>query len=207
MTFGEKVKKARMEAGYTQEELAAIFMVSRAAVAKWESDRGMPDLSNLKMLSEILNTSVDALLYGDEGLDFSVIKKMIDLTCYGDSGKLSRFKMIAIKEKIIREVYPQAEILRLTLTKIKNSKAEDVMDKAIGFFALLLAGIPLFGTQEMGKMANSLGEQYFLVNDEKKQYFVLMTDEQMISRIMINPIHDKKFSLVDREFLVVGKVE
>jgi transcriptional regulator with XRE-family HTH domain len=41
MTFGEKLKKARMEAGYTQNELANKLSVSRAAIAKWESDRGM----------------------------------------------------------------------------------------------------------------------------------------------------------------------
>lgn len=48
MTFGEKLRKARLEAGYTQEELASKLIISRAAVAKWESDRGMPDVKNLK---------------------------------------------------------------------------------------------------------------------------------------------------------------
>ena len=65
MTFGEKLKKARLEAGYTQEELASMLTISRAAVAKWESDRGMPDVSNLKALAEALNVSVDFLL--DDG--------------------------------------------------------------------------------------------------------------------------------------------
>ena len=79
MTFGEKLKKARQQAGYTQEELSNIMTVSRAAVAKWESDRGMPDVSNLKRIAAILDVSVDYLL--DEGVPMylNVTKKPIDL--------------------------------------------------------------------------------------------------------------------------------
>ena len=36
MLLGEKIRNARVEAGLTQEELAEMIMVSRAAVAKWE---------------------------------------------------------------------------------------------------------------------------------------------------------------------------
>lgn len=45
MTFGESFKEARAKAGYTQDELAQKLAVSRSAVAKWESDRGMPDVT------------------------------------------------------------------------------------------------------------------------------------------------------------------
>ena len=37
MTFGEKLKEARKNAGLSQEELAEKISVSRSAVAKWES--------------------------------------------------------------------------------------------------------------------------------------------------------------------------
>ena len=137
MTFGEKLKKARLEAGYTQEELASKLTISRAAVAKWESDRGMPDVSNLKALAEALNVSVDFLLDDGEPIDLSVTKKPIDLRKYGDQGKLSRLKKLGIKERIIREEYPDRQIIRLTVTKIHNSKSETVADQVIGWTALL----------------------------------------------------------------------
>jgi transcriptional regulator with XRE-family HTH domain len=207
MTFGEKLKKARIEAGYTQNELANKLTVSRAAIAKWESDRGMPDVTNLKAIAEALSVSIDYLLDDGSVLDFSVTKKAIDLTKYGDSQKLSRLKKIEIKEQIIREEYPDAEILRLTVTKIKNSKRETIADEAIGWFALILGGIPLFGTQEFGKLANSFDQQYYLVNEEKAQYFVLLTDEQLISRTLTDRMTDKKFEIGDRQFLVVGNVQ
>jgi transcriptional regulator with XRE-family HTH domain len=207
MTFGEKLKKARMEAGYTQNELANKLTVSRAAIAKWESDRGLPDVTNLKAIAEALRVSMDYLLDDGSNLDFSVTNKPIDLAKYGDSKKLSRLKKIEIKEQIIREEYPDAEIIRLTVTKIKNSKRETIADEAIGWFAFILGGIPLFGTQEFGKLANSFDQQYYLVNEEKAQYFVLMTDEQLISRTLTDRITDKKFEIGDRQFLVVRKVQ
>jgi transcriptional regulator with XRE-family HTH domain len=206
MTFGEKLKKARIEAGYTQNELANKLTVSRAAIAKWESNRGMPDVTNLKAIAETLSVSIDYLLDDGSVLDFSVTNKAIDLTKYRDGRKLSRLKKIEIKEQIIRKEYPDAEIIRLTVTKIKNSKAETIADEAIGWFALILGGIPLFGTQEFGKTVNSLDQQYYLVNEEKAQYFVLLTDEQLISRTLTDRITDKKFEIGDRKFLVVGKV-
>ncbi len=207
MTFGEKLKTARLESGYTQEELAARLTVSRAAIAKWESDRGMPDVTNLKALAQVLNVSTDYLLDDGNPIDLSVIKKPIDLRKYGGQGKLSRLQKVGIKEKIIREEYPDAQIIRLTVTKIKNTKRENVTDQIIGWFALLFGGIPLFGTQEMGKTINALDHQYYLVNEDKRQLFVLMTDEFILSRSMAEKINDKKFMIEDREFQVMGEVE
>jgi hypothetical protein len=66
-----------------------------------------------------------------------VTNKAIDLTKYGDGKKLSRLKKVEIKEQIIRREYPDAEIIRLTVTKIKNSKRETITDEAIGWFALI----------------------------------------------------------------------
>lgn len=207
MNFGEKIKQARIDVGLTQEELAEILAVSRSAIAKWEGNRGLPDVSNLKVISRVLNVSVDYLLDKEGMLDLSVTKKPIDLTRYDDKKKMSRLKKIQVKEKIIREEYPNAEITRLTVTKIENTKAEKFADGLIGWFALLLGGIPLFGTQEFGKTINTLDQQYYLVDDGARQFFVLMTDEQCISRTMNSSIKEKKFKIGDREFLRVGMVE
>lgn len=207
MNFGEKIKQARIDVGLTQEELAEILVVSRSAIAKWESNRGLPDVSNLKVISHALNVSVDYLLDEEGKLDLSVTKKPIDLTRYSDKKKISRLNKIKIKEKIIREEYPNAEITRLTVTKIENTKSEKFADGIIGWFALLLGDIPLFGTQEFGKTINSLDQQYYLIDDGVRQKFVLMTDEQCISRTMSSPITEKKFIIGDREFLRVGMVE
>ena len=62
MTFAEKVKEIRKQFGFSQEQLAEKLMISRSAIAKWESDLGTPDLDNLKMLSQLSGFSIDDLL-------------------------------------------------------------------------------------------------------------------------------------------------
>ena len=207
MTFGEKLKEARKKAGLTQEELAELIGISRAAVAKWETDNGLPDIENLKTVAGLLDVSVDYLLDDGESLDLSVTKKAIDLNKYGNGEKLSRMKKLEIKERIVRDTYPDAEIIRLTLTGIRNTKRETVIDQIIGWFALLLGGIPLFGTQEVGKLANSLDQQYYLVNEEKSQYFILVTDEHIVARKLPERISKKKFEIGDKKFQVMGNVK
>ena len=42
MEFKEKLKKARSERNISQQALADAIFVSRSAVAKWESGKGLP---------------------------------------------------------------------------------------------------------------------------------------------------------------------
>ena len=47
MEFHEKLQELRRQKGITQEELAQALYVSRAAVSKWESGRGYPNIDSL----------------------------------------------------------------------------------------------------------------------------------------------------------------
>ena len=62
MTFGEKLKGLRKEKGYSQEELAGLLEVSRQAVSKWESDRGIPEIDKLLQISNMFGVTLDYLL-------------------------------------------------------------------------------------------------------------------------------------------------
>lgn len=77
ITLGEKLKSARKSAGLTQEQLSEKLLVSRQAVTKWEADKGMPDIENLKLLSKLLNISIDYLLDNGEPIGLSVIREEI----------------------------------------------------------------------------------------------------------------------------------
>ena len=54
MMFGEKLREARKKTGMTQEQLASVLTVSRQAVTKWESNKGIPDVENLKVIARVL---------------------------------------------------------------------------------------------------------------------------------------------------------
>lgn len=45
----------------TQEELAERVGVSKSAIAKWETNRGLPDRDNLKRLSVVINVPVEEM--------------------------------------------------------------------------------------------------------------------------------------------------
>lgn len=63
MNIGQKIKQARIEKGYTQEELGNIVGVKKSAVAKWENGRVSEiKRSNLKKLSIALELDPNALL-------------------------------------------------------------------------------------------------------------------------------------------------
>jgi transcriptional regulator with XRE-family HTH domain len=66
MTLGEKIKNERIKIDLSQEELAQRLKVSRSAVAKWETDKGTPDIENLKNITQMLNVSIDYLLEENE---------------------------------------------------------------------------------------------------------------------------------------------
>lgn len=66
MEFNEKLQDLRKNKGLTQEELAQILFVSRTAISKWESGRGVPNIESLKAISKFFSVSLDDLLSSDQ---------------------------------------------------------------------------------------------------------------------------------------------
>ncbi len=66
MTLGEKIKNLRTRNNLTQEELADRLFVTRTAVSKWETNRGYPDIANLKSIAELFGVSLDDLVSDED---------------------------------------------------------------------------------------------------------------------------------------------
>ena len=62
---GDTAKTLREQRGLTQRALADAVGVTDKAVSKWESGRGLPDISLVEPLSAALGVSVAELLTGD----------------------------------------------------------------------------------------------------------------------------------------------
>ena len=71
MELNEKLQELRKNKGLTQEELAAALYVSRTAVSKWESGRGLPSIDSLKQISAFFDVSIDDLLSADKALSLA----------------------------------------------------------------------------------------------------------------------------------------
>jgi len=194
MTLGEKIKIVRKQAGLSQEQLATKINVSRSAIAKWESDKGIPDIENLKNIARLLNVSIDFLLDEQQNFDRLAIKEAIDLTKYKGIRKKK-------KDKIIREKYPLAKIYTL-LGKMILTKNEKIIDYAIGILTSAPFGIPDF----INGMKN-LDKEFYLVEDNDKQFFVMISDTYIESYQLDEKITKKKFILDNREFINCGIVK
>ncbi len=66
MEFKDKLQALRKQKQLTQEELAQELFVSRTAISKWESGRGMPSIDSLKEISRLFEISIDDLLSSEE---------------------------------------------------------------------------------------------------------------------------------------------
>lgn len=61
---GKNIKKFREQKGLTQDALAEKLNVTRQALSNWERGKTQPDIETLQKISEILEVSVEELIYG-----------------------------------------------------------------------------------------------------------------------------------------------
>ena len=183
MTFGEKLKEARKNVGLSQEQLAEKLCVSRAAVAKWETDRGMPDVSNLKTMAQLLGVSVDYLLDDGEKLSLNEVREPIDLSQYQKGGKCRSRQDAACLAK-----FPNADAIYPLIRTKKLSTAEWFLD----FFTLP-------GVIQLADYADD-NSAYYLVEQAGRQYLVNVTKECFITSELTSKVDPKKFFIGKNRF-------
>ncbi len=197
MTLGEKIKTARKNIGLTQEELAVKLSVSRPAVAKWETDKGIPDIENLKAISGLLGVSLDSLLDDGDLPELDIIREPTDLSEYGKGFKKK------LKDRMMKEKFPRAEIFTLVPEKVLT-KGERVIDHLLGF----LTDAP-FGTADMFNSVKLLGSEYYIAVDGGTQYLVTVTNEYVESRRLSEKVDITKgsrFVIGDMRYTVCGPI-
>ena len=193
MTFGEKLKEARKNAKLSQEELAVKIGVSRSAIAKWETDKGLPDIQNLKILSSVLNVSIDHLLHDGTKLELSVMRQSIDLSSYGKGRKK------VLKDKVVRDHYPSAEIMTL-LASEKLTGPEKILNLVTGVLTMFFSLFPF------AKALNNMDNEFYLVDQGQKQYLVVVTKEYIESRELAEPMTKKEFEIGNYKFINCGPI-
>lgn len=68
MSIGKQILELRQERNMTQEELGAIFHVTRQTISNWENEKSYPDLQILVDMSNIFEISLDKLLKEDTNM-------------------------------------------------------------------------------------------------------------------------------------------
>ena len=189
MTLGEKIRCARKCRGLSQEQLSEKLCVSRSAIAKWETDKGLPDVENLKLLARLLEISVDSLL--DDGTDAhsAVIREPYRLAAYGRGCKKVK------KDRMMLEKFPAARICTLH-GRPELTDEETYVDSTLGF----LTPVP-FGMPEFMKSMRDLNKDFYLVERENDQLFVTVTDSFLEICPLNQTLTEKAFRLGGWSFI------
>ena len=61
LKIGDRIRSKRRERDLTQEELANILGVSKAAVSKWENEESYPDITILPQIAQLFHMTMDEL--------------------------------------------------------------------------------------------------------------------------------------------------
>lgn len=168
--------------------LAEKISVSRSAVAKWETDKGMPDIGNLKTISELVDVSVDYLLDDGAGITFNEIKEPINLNDYVKTGKCRGKEDAACLAK-----YPDADAI-IPLIRMKKLNVKECIVDFIVMPSVLVVGDYL-NTGLIG---------FYLVKRNGKQYVVSVSKDFITTRELPDEIHAKKFVIGKYRFKKAG---
>ncbi len=74
---GATIKRLREAKGITQNQLADTIGVSSKAVSKWETAKGLPDISLIEPLSKALGVSVMELISGDTVINKNISSNIL----------------------------------------------------------------------------------------------------------------------------------
>ncbi|QQK08272.1 helix-turn-helix domain-containing protein [Miniphocaeibacter halophilus] len=83
MEIGIKLKRARENANFTQEDIAYRLNVTRQTISNWENEKSYPDIVAVIKLSDIYNISLDDLLKDD----YNMVKHLEESTNIVKSNK------------------------------------------------------------------------------------------------------------------------
>ena len=181
MTLGAKIRESRRKQGLSQEQLADKMAVSRSAVAKWETDKGLPDVGNLKVLARLLNVSVDHLL-DEESTESPVIRESYQLAAYGYGCKS------LMKNRVIRDRFPDAAIYTL-------------MGQPEPGTAITQPAEPMDCRTLPQNLARPMDRSFYLVETGEQSLFVTVTDIFIEIRPMDQPLQDNQILLNGWRFI------
>lgn len=189
MTIGEKIRQARRHSRLSQEQLAELMCISRSAIAKWETDKGLPDIENIRILSNILHISTDWLLNPVQDGRHLVYRYSINLSHYGKGCDRIR------KERCVCEMFQNARITALICRKdvIPGEAAtkENTPPQASAHNCFLSTGT-----------TGDNSTAYFLVTEPDRQCLVAVTEAFVEYRILEAHITGSEFVLDGMRFIL-----
>jgi transcriptional regulator with XRE-family HTH domain len=188
MTLGQKLKEIRKRFGLSQENLAEIMNVSRQAITKWESDNGLPDVSNLQELSKVFGITVDYLLNDENQLPALSMRKELD--------KEKHKNKLTMYNEVLKEYYPEPYEIYYLIRNKKLTIPELLLDTFT---------VPEIGPVSTADELSDLSPYYLIKKDNLK---LLVNIKNYVLEVIELPsnTNEKKFVYGKNKFRNIGKV-
>lgn len=191
MKLSEKLKSYRKLFDLTQEELAEKLNVSRQVITKWESELGMPEVSNLKALAELFNVSVDFLLDDEQEIEYPIFKEKYELEKNNYSNRYD-YTVNYLKER-----YSNDDIY--VLTQVENGE-RSFLTKVFSFITI--------GVSDVSSIIEWFKDLaiWFVVENGKRKLLIKVTKEYIETRELSSLINTDKFTYDKNKFIKVDKI-
>lgn len=179
MKLNEKIKEYRKIFDLSQEQLAEKLNVSRQVITKWESDGGLPEISNLKQLSNLFGVSVDYLLDDTKTVLSPLLREKIVLDKNNYNNRYNY--VVAYLKKNYEE---KGTIYALTELGKENSKLTDIID------------FLTFGISNLSYITEWISSPaiWFLVETDKQNLIVKATKDYIEVRELSSVVNTDKFT-------------
>jgi transcriptional regulator with XRE-family HTH domain len=112
--FGKNLATLRKQRQLTQLELASLLEVQPRMVGRWEQGQARPQLDYVIKLAQVLEVSIDHLVFGEEGQEppiFDIKNKRLKELCKqadmlkpDDQEVICRFMDMAIKQERLKQI-------------------------------------------------------------------------------------------------------
>jgi len=192
MKLSEKLKKYRKIFDLSQEQLAEKLNVSRQVVTKWENENGIPEISNLKALSNLFDVSIDYLLDDEKIIEYPVLKEKYEI----EKNNYSNRYDFAVS--YLKKIYGNLVSIYV-LTQIENGE-RNKLTKFLSFITLGISDIPYI-TDWLGDLAI-----WFVVEKDTQKLLIKVTKEFIETRELSSLIDINKFSYDKNKFIKVSEV-
>ena len=103
--IGEKLRKLRISKNLNQDECAKLLNVSKSTIGMWETNKRMPDVCKLVLISNVFNVSIDSLLNDEpiKHIEINVSQNSNAVYIIDKKGKLTTYLINDNNIKVVKE--------------------------------------------------------------------------------------------------------
>lgn len=135
MNLGEKIKKYRVEKGLTQQELADIIGVQRAAISKYEKNIVSISINQIEKIASALDITTSQLLY-DQEIE-NTLNQSAEILSNFNPNDPSTFTEVSFEDEVQRQEMYLKELREDTINKYDSLDlfGQKAANKYINFLA------------------------------------------------------------------------